>query len=290
MATVVTVMNMKGGVGKTTVAMHLGGMFARYKLGGDRKRVLLIDYDPQFNLSQALLPAKTYFSLEKVGKTCLSILQEDETNLDPYILQVPGNTTPPSVTTLAVPLGGKHYTCDLVPSTLSLMYVALGQPDARTGPIEERFDKFITECRSRYDMVFIDCHPAGSLLTKTSLRNSDHVVIPVTPQPYAVRGIGLMLEFIEAARSRPGSAQPHVLFNMIPRTGGSSVETTICTDPRFQRYCMSETLKRYGAFAEPYEGLGFVWTSRKPWSTQAFRNLMEVCKEFAARISRGIPR
>lgn len=50
MGTVVTVMNMKGGVGKTTVTMHLGGAFAYYMVAGRSRRVLLIDYDPQFNL------------------------------------------------------------------------------------------------------------------------------------------------------------------------------------------------------------------------------------------------
>lgn len=51
MGSVVTVMNMKGGVGKTTVTMHLGGIFAHYDIGGKTRKVLLIDYDPQFNLS-----------------------------------------------------------------------------------------------------------------------------------------------------------------------------------------------------------------------------------------------
>ncbi len=61
MTTVVTIMNMKGGVGKTTVTMHLGGIISLYKFGGKFRKVLLIDYDPQFNLSQAFIPAKTYF-------------------------------------------------------------------------------------------------------------------------------------------------------------------------------------------------------------------------------------
>ena len=75
MGTVVTVMNMKGGVGKTTVAMHLGGILGRYKFTAARTRkVLLIDYDPQFNLSQAFLPAKTYFDLESKRRTTISIL------------------------------------------------------------------------------------------------------------------------------------------------------------------------------------------------------------------------
>ena len=62
---------MKGGVGKTTVTMHLGGIISLYEFGGFRRKVLLIDYDPQFNLSQAFIPAKTYFELEKNGKTIL---------------------------------------------------------------------------------------------------------------------------------------------------------------------------------------------------------------------------
>jgi len=55
---VITVMNMKGGVGKTTVSMHLAGVFARYMIGNKPRKILAIDYDPQFNLSQAFLPAK----------------------------------------------------------------------------------------------------------------------------------------------------------------------------------------------------------------------------------------
>jgi chromosome partitioning protein len=54
MATVLTVMNMKGGVGKTTVACHFAGIAAREALGRpSASKVLLIDYDPQFNASQS---------------------------------------------------------------------------------------------------------------------------------------------------------------------------------------------------------------------------------------------
>ena len=65
MGTVVTVMNMKGGVGKTTVTMHIGGLIGRRLIEKKRRKVLLIDYDPQFNLSQAFIPPKDYFLLEK---------------------------------------------------------------------------------------------------------------------------------------------------------------------------------------------------------------------------------
>jgi len=95
MGVVVTVMNMKGGVGKTTVAVHLAGSLALWEMGSKWRKVLLIDYDPQFNASQALIPSRKYYDIENGHKTIMSVLVEDQTNLDPYRLQVPGTEEPP---------------------------------------------------------------------------------------------------------------------------------------------------------------------------------------------------
>lgn len=285
MGTVVTVMNMKGGVGKTTVAIHLAGLIARYKINGKARKVLLIDYDPQFNASQAFISSRAYFDLEKSSKTVLSILVEDDKNLDPYRLQVPGNETPPDIDDVVHHIYAANDIClDIVPSTLDLMYVALGQPEKTVKPIEERFRKFIDNCRNRYDIVFIDCHPAGSIFTKTSLRNSGHVIIPVAPQSYAVRGIGLMMKFIEAKKQGTAGPTPHILFNLTSRTGKSDVEKVIRGDPQFHDYCLTITLHKYKAFSDPEGGRGFVWYGGKPWSYLAFFNLYRVATEFVTRI------
>jgi chromosome partitioning protein len=97
MGKVLTVMNMKGGVGKTTVAIHLAGILSKSSIS---KRVLAVDYDPQFNLSQAFLPAREYFLLERNRKTTIAILVDDDTKLDPYHIQVPENHDPPKLATL----------------------------------------------------------------------------------------------------------------------------------------------------------------------------------------------
>lgn len=126
--------------------MHLGGIISLYKFGGKLRKVLLIDYDPQFNLSQAFIPAKTYFELEKKGKTILSVLQDDKTDLDPFHLQVPGNEEPPEVTDITHKIykPSRDERClDIIPSTLDLMYIALGQSEKRTKPIEEVAEEFI---------------------------------------------------------------------------------------------------------------------------------------------------
>lgn len=281
-------MNMKGGVGKTTVALHLAGIAAAYRHPGYEqvKRILMIDYDPQFNLSQAYLPSTTYFDLEKKRKTTLAVLRDDDENIDPFVLQVPGNHTPPSVSQIHHPIqqfndGGCLH---LVPSTLDLMYVALGQTTAQLKPMEERFEKFIKESRSKYDLILIDCHPAGSIFTKTSLQNSDSVIIPVVPERYAARGIGLMLKFISAKTSAGATPQPIILFNRTNRAKPSSIETSIRTNPNFSGYCLTNTMHYFKAFQEPEEGKGFVWLSKKPYSSEAFNNILRVTREVFQRI------
>jgi chromosome partitioning protein len=282
--TTVTIMNMKGGVGKTTITMHLGGIMSLYQFAGKRRKVLLIDYDPQFNLSQAFIPAKIYFELEKKRKTILSVLQDDETALNPFFLQVPGNENPPLVTDIAYKIYTRNGCClDIIPSTLDLMYIALGQSEKRTKPIEERFTKFITQCQTIYDLVLIDCHPAGSIFTKTALQNSDHLIIPVTSQPYAERGVALMMKFIEAKKLGI-TPQPHILFNLTSPSKDSSAEAIIRKNPRFANKCMTASLKEYRIFSEPLAGQGFVWDSNKPYSTQALKNLTEVAEEFIQKV------
>lgn len=284
---VVTVMNMKGGVGKTTACMHLASIAAAMEFTkGKSRRVLVIDYDPQFNLSQSLLPSKKYFELEREKKTILSVLLEDDVALDPYTIQVPGSSIPPSVddikaSVLSYSHGG---ILDIVPSTLNLMYVALGQAATSVKPLEDRFGKFINECRKKYDLILIDCHPAGSVFTKTSLRNSDHVLIPVAPQRYSVRGIGLMMEFIESKKQGGNGAVPHILFNLTPRVGVLKEEASIRANPKYSAYCMQSSLKKYSAFAELDEGNGYLWQNRKPYSSSAWANAYTVTSEFLTRL------
>jgi chromosome partitioning protein len=281
-------MNMKGGVGKTTVTANLGGFLPRFAFGLEKAvKVLLIDYDPQFNLSQAYISPKKYFALEAEFKTTMSILMDDISKINPYKIQVPGNHSPPSVDTLKTSIYHSKVSggiLDIVPSTLDLMYVALGQHDGIAAAMEERFGKFIEECRSEYDLVLIDCHPAGSIFTKTSLSNSDFVLIPVVPQKYAVRGIGLMMEFIKAKKAGAKGAQPLILFNSTPRKGVTQEEAAIRADAKYAPFCLATTLKFYKAFSEPEGGAGFVWQSTKPYSTSAFLNLAAVAREFRQKI------
>jgi chromosome partitioning protein len=285
MANVITVMNMKGGVGKTVVSTHLAGTLALYDIKGKRRKVLAIDYDAQFNMSQMYLPTAMYSTLDKARKTSLAILQDDETMLNPYELQVPGNLKPPKVEDLIHPIypltsGGL---LDIIPSTLDLMYVALGQTSARTDPLEERFQKFIAECRKNYDVIIIDCHPAGSILTKTALRNANHVIIPVTPTPFASRGVSLMVQFVDSVKTGTKGAQPHILFNAEGKHPSSS-QNDIRSNPHFSKHCVATPLRWFKAFSDPVGGENFVWYSGRPHSGGARTSLLTVADDLVGRL------
>lgn len=287
MSKVVTVMNMKGGVGKTTVALNVAGALGYYKWRDKpSRRVLLIDYDPQFNLSQAYISPGEYFRLDQERKTILSVLQESSKDLNPYKIKIPGSSKPPAVDDISKVIFSyaSGAALSIVPSTLDLMYVALGRAETQISVIEDRFSSFIKECRSKFDLVVIDCHPAGSLMTKTALGNSDHVLIPVVPERYAVRGIGLMLDFIESKKLGAQGPVPHILFNKAPLSGTTNEELTIRADAKYSKYCMRNSLKKYKAFSEPEGGKGFVWHNKKPHSQKARTNLQSVASELAERI------
>lgn len=288
MGKVITIMNMKGGVGKTTLTANLAGNLALYSHGGKRRSVLMVDYDAQFNLSQAFISAAVYRVLEAQKKTILSVLLEDPTSLDPFKLRVSGSEIPPDLSLVEhviYPQSTRRGKLSIVPSTLDLMYVALGEPETKTKPIEERFRKFIDQAKNAFDVVLIDCHPAGSIFTKTALRNSDHVLIPVAPERYSVRGIGLMLSFIESQRTGNSSLAPNIVFNKMPRIGTPVEEQAIRNNPRYGAKCLTATLKTFTAFAEPMEGRGFVWSSGKPWSKQARINIWALTDEVVQKLA-----
>lgn len=170
MGKVLTVMNMKGGVGKTTISCHLAAMAGLNELGhANVRRTLLIDYDPQFNASQTMLPAQDYDKLEKDKKAVLSILMEDPSKIDPFAIYSHDFNKPPRVTDLAYTTGASAGSVDIIVSTLDLMYVALGQPSRTLTPMKERFAEFTCNALLRADASQSDRRSQGRRLERERL-------------------------------------------------------------------------------------------------------------------------
>lgn len=150
--------NQKGGVGKTTTAVNLGGELAQRG-----QRVLLIDADPQGN-------ATTSLGVRKAGLVA--------TTYD----VVMGKT---AVKHAIVPSGRANY--DLIPANEELAgaMVELVYLEER----ERRLERFVTRLSDRYDWILIDCPPSLGLLTINALVAADAVLIPLQCEYLALEGL-----------------------------------------------------------------------------------------------------
>ena len=166
MSKVITLANFKGGVGKTTSAINIGA--GLNKLG---KKVLLIDLDPQANLSQSL-------GLINQNKNIYGAIRGE------YKLQ------PVEV------LKG----LSVVPSTLDLSgaEVELSGEAGREYILKELIDPI----KKQYDYVIIDSPPSLGLLTINSFTASDEVFIPLQAQYLALQGLTKLVEVIDKIKKR----------------------------------------------------------------------------------------
>jgi len=193
----VSFINMKGGVGKTSLAMQAASYAA-----WDGKRVLAIDLDPQSNLSQALLSPDGYVSLLKKGKPTIVQLLED------YQPSGLGMSSPQPVSIADVIVKDfwyKNAVLHLIPSRLELARV-LRNPTGK----ERRLAKALAKIASDYDLIIIDCAPTESILTDVAYFASRHVVVPVKPEFLAAIGLPLLARSLEVFRKENDDHQINV--------------------------------------------------------------------------------
>ncbi len=183
---VIGVINQKGGVGKTTTTINLAA-----SLGEQKKKVLLIDLDPQGNSSSGLGVEKR--NCEYSSYDCLL---NDEVNTEEAIV----NTDTEKVW--------------VIPATLDLAgaETELGQVIAR----ETRLADAIDEVKEYFDYVLIDCPPSLGQLTVNALTASDQVIIPIQCEFFALEGLTKIIETINIIKKRlnPNLEVLGVLFTM----------------------------------------------------------------------------
>lgn len=189
-AKVVSLINMKGGVGKTTLAVGLAWELAK------KHRVLLVDIDPQFNATQWVVDADVYLNWLKNRHTVLNVFQ-------PASAPQYGTTAPPpakpsdKTTIIPVTKGGK--TLYMLPSALELMKL-----DAAPRGTENRLRVFLDKVRPNFDYILIDCPPTASLFSYSAFLASDAYLVPVKPDPLSVLGLPLLQKAMQDYEERSG--------------------------------------------------------------------------------------
>jgi chromosome partitioning protein len=183
--TTVALMNMKGGVGKSTLAANLGWYGAYHK----NYRVLLVDLDPQFNLSQYVMGTAAYEKhLDSKKGTVLDVLEQGGAT---RLRGARGDVSPDEV--IAKVHSWKDGSAiDLLPSSLQLSQT-LKNPTGK----EPLLRNFLEEVRSAYDLILIDCAPTESILTTAAYMASESVLIPVKPEFLSTIGLPLVVSSLE---------------------------------------------------------------------------------------------
>ena len=174
MARTIALLNMKGGVAKTTLAVNLAHHC--YEIGNDD--VLLIDLDPQFNASQYLMDFKKYDAHRREGGTIADLLIESPSLSSTKVTKKSFDNCVYHVKSKQGRHGKKF---DLLPSELTLSHVVKNPHQ-----MDYRLEKILENVRDRYDYIFIDCAPTDSVLTTMTLTASDYLLIPVKPDKFSI--------------------------------------------------------------------------------------------------------
>lgn len=175
MGKIISLVNQKGGVGKTTSSINLAA-----SLGILRKKVLLVDLDPQGNTTTGIGINKA-----DINKSIYDLLI-DTTTLKEVIVKT------------------KFKNLYVIPATINLAGVDIELMDksrqepgfAKGGQLK----KYLDEAREMFDYIIVDCPPSLGILTTNALTASDSVIIPVQCEFFALEGIMQLLNTIMLAQ------------------------------------------------------------------------------------------
>lgn len=166
MSRIIAIAQHKGGTGKTTSTINLGAALSK-----QGKQILLVDLDPQANLSQSL-------GVMEAEKNIYGVIKKQYSINEAIV-----NTTEG---------------LDLIPSTLDLTgaEIELSSVIGREFILKE----LIGEVKKKYDYVLIDCPPSLSLLTANAFTAARYIIIPLQAQYLAMQGLSKLIEVVDIIR------------------------------------------------------------------------------------------
>ena len=251
---IISVVNQKGGVGKTTTAVNLSTALAAIN-----KKVLLIDLDPQGNLS-----------------TGLGIKNEDrKINAYDLIMEEKISIEKASIET-KVPF------LDIVPSgrNLSGIEFELSDDNNRNRKLHNK----ISAIKSKYDFIIIDCPPSLGILTINSMVASELLLVPLQCEFYALEGLAQLLKTVEAVKGNlnPNLELEGVVLTMYDSRNRFSEDVINDARKHLGNKVFNTIIPRNVRLSEaPSHGLPAILYDRKCMGSEAY---IELAREFINRV------
>lgn len=279
MAIVVSLMNMKGGVGKTTLAFQLA------LSASPRWKTLLVDIDPQANLSQSLMGYKGYAEFLELNPPSVVEILEGFTPPRRW-REAPGPTfTRQSLQEVRTKLGNPVH---LIPSRLELARTL-----KKKTINEQNLAKAIGELEADFDLVLIDCPPTESILTDAAYWSSRYILVPVKAEFLATVGFPLLKESLNDFKRTNREHAVEVVGVVLIRSGYRESRENRDAWEEIERRCreyqwhLFETRVPFSATFPRSARVGTSLVSTPNVSYQTWRKFQAFAGEFFSAINLG---
>ncbi len=263
---VIAITNQKGGVGKTTSVLNIGVFLAR-----KGKKVLLVDIDPQANLTSGL------------G------IQRDEDNdgfVSVYDILVNQVSAKDAV------LESRIANLSVIPSSIELAGAEVEM--VNTMSRESILKRALDQLKDEFDYIIIDCPPSLGLLTINSQVASDKVIIPVQAEYYALEGLGQLVNTIQLVKNNlnPDLEIGGVVLTMFDTRTNLSKDIALELKNHFDEKLFDTLVPRNIKLSEaPSHGLAIVEYEPESSGAQAYGRLTdEIIERFEGNSPKSLIR